>query len=169
MPHMRRRGSLAFAADRTITAVHLRDYMPADFEGLWRLDQLCFEPEIAYSRAELRQFLALKGAFAIVAERDRSIAGFILGHRRAKRGHIITIDVLPEHRRHGLGSTLLAAAEKRLRAAGADALYLEVAVDNAAAIQFYERFQFRLISRLPGYYLGKRDAFRLGKPLQAAL
>ena len=37
----------------------LREILPSDFESLYRLDQICFEPGIAYSREELRRFLGI--------------------------------------------------------------------------------------------------------------
>jgi len=43
------------------------------------------------------------------------IMGFIVAEARRQTGHIITMDVLPEARRAGIGSSLLQAAEDRLR------------------------------------------------------
>jgi ribosomal protein S18 acetylase RimI-like enzyme len=46
----------------------LRSYVPADFEKLYEIDQACYEPEIAYSRRELRNYLRFPGADCVVAE-----------------------------------------------------------------------------------------------------
>jgi ribosomal-protein-alanine N-acetyltransferase len=146
----------------------LRDHHPADFEALWALDQMCFPRGIAYSRRELRDFLALPGAFALLAEAAGSLAGFILATVRDDSGYLITIDVHPQHRRSGLGSRLLTAAEDRLRAAGVHAILLEVAVDNAPAIAFYQRHGYSTLRRLPQYYSTGADAFRMVKPLAPA-
>ena len=146
-----------------------RDYRQGDFETLWRLDQLCFVPDIAYSRPELRQFLALKDAITIVADEGKAVVGFVLVHKRGSRGHIITIDVHPEHRRRKIGDRLIAVAERRLAKAGADSIFLEVAVDNAAAIGFYQRHDYKQIEHIPEYYNGELDAYRMGKELKAAV
>ncbi|HVI11038.1 MAG TPA: N-acetyltransferase [Candidatus Binatia bacterium] len=45
----------------------LREYDPADFDTLWRIDQACFTPEIAYSRKELKIYTLRRGAFTLVA------------------------------------------------------------------------------------------------------
>jgi ribosomal-protein-alanine N-acetyltransferase len=141
----------------------LRDLDPADFETLWRLDQICFTRGIAYSKQELAHYVRQPRAFTIVAERVSEICGFIVVERNEKRvGRIITIDVHPEQRRAGLGSLLMRSAEERLQAGK---VVLEVAVDNAAAIAFYKRHGYSVIGTIPRYYLGSLDALRMEKVL----
>lgn len=145
----------------------LREYRREDFETLYRIDQECFDAELAYSRAELNHYLLRKSAFAIVAEDKKgSVAGFIVAETdRRGFGHIITIDVLPIARRTGLGSKLLAAVEQRMRTAGSRLVLLEVAIDNSAAIQFYKRLNYAIDKVIPHYYTDGRDAFLMIKRL----
>jgi ribosomal-protein-alanine N-acetyltransferase len=148
----------------------IRSVERSDFDKLYALDQACFAPGIAWSKAEMFFFLKHPNNFAVAAEDDESeIAGFAIAgthHRRgASVGRLITIDVREDARRRGLGHALLAAVEGRLRAAGATAIILEVAVDNAAARAFYERHGFLRTGRIPGYYMGRLDAFTMEKPL----
>ncbi len=150
--------------------LRIRQSTPADFDELWRIDQACFTSGISYSRDELAQYMSIPGAFTLVAESDdesaAGIAGFVLAARdRRGSGRIITIDVLQEARRRGLGSQLLAAAEARLREQGCERVLLEVAVDNAAAIAFYMRHRYAVLKTLPRYYLGTLDALLMGKKL----
>ena len=98
-------------------------------------------------------------------ERRAAPAGFIVAETGKQAGHIITIDVLKEFRRSGLGSQLMAAAEQRMRAAGCPAVILETAVDNATALAFYKRHQYFLVKTLPRYYATGVDAFVLKKDL----
>src|ERR1700731_3276303 len=98
----------------------LREFRREDFDSLWRIDQECFAPGIAYSRTELAAYIGLRGAFTVVAEpRDAGagvearsqLLGFIVARARANRrevGHILTIDVPRASRRCGVGSKLLA-------------------------------------------------------------
>lgn len=146
----------------------LRDYRSIDFDALWQLDQLCFEPEIAYTEPELRHFLDFPGAFTLIAEKDGILQGFILAHVHKKVGHIITIDVRDTARRSGLGSLLLQAAEDRLRSLNKDAILLEVAVDNLPAIKFYKRHGFTIVKTIPRYYSNGLDALEMAKPLSPA-
>lgn len=143
----------------------LRDYRPADFEALWQLDQECFSPEIAYSREEMRLFLARPGTFTLVAEGPSQIAGFILTHVNKTHGHVITIDIRDSLRRSGLGSHLLRAAEDRLREQRKVSVALEVAVDNLQALTFYKRHGYTIVKTIPRYYANGVDALYMSKLL----
>ena len=141
------------------------------------MDQVCFDPQLAYSRPELANYMGRPGAFTLVAESTRgkaeevpaTIVGFIVAEARRKTGHIITIDVLPETRRSGIGSSLLLMAEDRLRTAGAVVVELETAVDNVAAIQFYKRKDYYVEKTIPGYYSNHLDALVMRKDLLASV
>lgn len=52
----------------TVSMFTLRDYDKRDFELLFKLDRLCFEPGIAYSRPELASFIEQRRSYTIVAE-----------------------------------------------------------------------------------------------------
>ena len=65
----------------------LRDYAAAsDFEALHEIDKKCFEPAIAYSRGQLREYLDLPGADCVVAEAEGKIAGFLVAARKRRVG-----------------------------------------------------------------------------------
>lgn len=149
----------------------LRDVRPEEFEDLYKLDQDCFPPGIAYSRRELTYYMKLQGAFTVVAETvaekpdDKpQLAGFIVAQRHPKgMGHIVTIDTVAAYRRDGLGTLLMAEAEKRLQEGGCKGMFLETAVDNMAAIKFYKKLGYFIVKTLPRYYQGKVDAFLMAK------
>jgi ribosomal-protein-alanine N-acetyltransferase len=172
----------------------LREFRRQDFDTLWRIDQECFAPGIAYSRLELAAYIRLRGAFTVVAERlgnnggpvnasGSEVLGFIVSQAnqaqvkraqanraQAKRrgvGHILTIDVPPESRRFGVGSKLLATAEERLRTASCHSIVLETAVDNAAALAFYKRHHYSVVKTILRYYSNGLDAFVLEKELRS--
>ena len=150
--------------------VTLRDFRREDFDTLWQIDQACFRPGIAYSQEELAYYMTRRSAFTIVADGEGGIAGFLVAHRGRRRdgtlaGHIVTIDVLANSRRTGLGSRLLQAAEERLRESKCAVVSLETAVDNAPAISFYQRHGYHIVRTLPRYYNGELDALRMEKQL----
>jgi len=166
------------ARDTKTAEFTIREFRRSDFNALWEIDQQCFPPGISYSPLELLTYMRRLRSFTLVAEQpvsgsgnqDGEVArpvGFIVGEAgRRQTGHIITIDVLEEARRSGLGSKLLRAAEQRLRAAGCRAVFLEAAVDNAAALAFYKRHDYFLMKTLPRYYSSGVDAFMLKKDLR---
>ncbi len=145
----------------------LREIRLADFEGLFRLDQLCFEPGIAYSPEELRRFLGLATAEGVVAEVNGTVAGFSLGYLSARGlGRVVTLDVHPAHRRRSVGKALLGELLARLERAGACEVRLEVDTENAGAIAFYERLGFRRRRRIPNYYGPGRAALEMVRELK---
>jgi ribosomal-protein-alanine N-acetyltransferase len=144
----------------------IRDFKPEDFETLWRMDQDCFPPGISYSKQELKAYLRRRGSFTLVAANaDKGkIAGFIVVHD-GPTAHVITIDVDTAARRLGVGSLLLKAAEDRLGAEGIQAIALETAVDNLAALSFYKRHGYSVIRTWPRYYSNGVDALMMKKDL----
>jgi ribosomal-protein-alanine N-acetyltransferase len=147
----------------------IREARPGDFQSLYALDQACFVPGIAWSKAELRYFLRYPGNFGLVVEDDGAIAGFAVAGVEMRRGkplgRLITLDVRDTARRRGVGGMLMEAIEGRLKAAGAVSLKLEVAVDNEGAQAFYARHGFVRTGRIPGYYLDRIDALTMEKLL----
>lgn len=147
--------------------VVLRPYDPQDFPALYRVDQSCFPPGIAYSKTTLRYFLGLRSADCLVAMEDAHIAGFILTEENPPLAHIITLDVAEKYRRQGVGSALLAESERNLTLRGVRHLLLETATDNAPAVAFWQRHGYRIEATLKRYYLGRLDAYEMRKILSA--
>jgi ribosomal-protein-alanine N-acetyltransferase len=167
----------------------VRDFEPADFETLWRIDQVCFPRGISYSRAELKFYIGRPRAFTLVAvetaqsaiatldsvrssknvlpmpSTNSAVFGFIVAEAHRESGHIITIDVLAAARRSGVGSLLLRGAEDRLRSAQCRLVELETAVDNVSALSFYKRHAYSVIKTFPRYYSNGVDALVLEKNL----
>jgi len=161
----------------TRVTIQLRDFCRDDLNTLWSIDVQCFPPGIAYTPAELAAFIGGWKAFTLVAEvgspeadsaeQPVRVAGFLVAqYGRRKAGHIITIDVLAQFRRGGVGSRLLNAAEERLIASDCNTVFLETAVDNAAALAFYKRNRYDVIRTIPRYYASGVDALVLEKDLQ---
>jgi len=145
----------------------LRSYKPDDFETLYEIDQACYEPAIAYSRRELRNYLRFPGADCVVASAGAKTAGFIVTASADAWGYIVTIDVLEAYRRQRLGTKLLARAERRLASKGVRQVALETATDNAAAIAFWQKHGYRTRGVRKDYYSDGRDAYSMVKRLNA--
>ena len=149
----------------------IRRYAQDDFETLYAIDQLCYAPEIAYSRADLREYLELLTAECWVAETPntrtapQAIAGFLVATSHGSRGHILTIDVLERFRRAGVGTSLLRRAEVEIEKRGAREIWLETAVDNDAAIAFWKNRGYVARGRLSHYYPNGVDAFAMSRIL----
>jgi ribosomal protein S18 acetylase RimI-like enzyme len=81
---------------------------------------------------------------------DEGVLGFVMfgletgGYEQdVTRGVVHNLYVRPAHRDRGVGSRLLAAAERELAARDADVVSLEAMMANQAAVRFYERNGYR--------------------------
>ncbi|HLY44034.1 MAG TPA: GNAT family N-acetyltransferase [Stellaceae bacterium] len=111
----------------------------------------CF-PEDPWDAASLARILALSGGFGYLAWEGEAPAGFLLARDLGGEIEILSLGVLPERRRRGIGGALLAAATAEAARRGAGSLVLEVAVGNAAARRLYAAAGFTQVGRRPRYY-----------------
>jgi len=149
----------------------IRPAVSQDLDALAAIDALCFPPGIAYPREEIAFLLLNPTVITLVAERSGVIVGFAALERRrrtrqaARYGELVTIEVLPEFRRESIGGALYHRLETRLREWGGSSIHLHVSVENADAVAFYQRLGFRVIDRVPQYYLRRIDAWQMEKDL----
>lgn len=103
----------------------------------------------------------------IVAEVDGNVVGYIMCRMEhvpmltgfKKRGHVVSIAVLREYQRRGIGSTLMRKAMEGMKSYGAEECYLEVRVSNERAIRMYKKLGLSFIDRIRHYYLDGEDAY----------
>ena len=74
----------------------------------------------------------------ILAEADGRIVGSVIAGWDGWRGGIYGLAVGPEHRRLGLGQSLLRAAEERLTGLGGRRMHAIVVESNANAVAFWD-------------------------------
>ena len=113
-----------------------------------------------WSAADFATMAADRGAVAIVSLEDEAPIGFILCRRIVDEAEVLTVAVARRCRARGVGRALLDAAAGLCAEAGAAALWLEVAEDNAPALALYRTAGFIESGRRRGYY---------GRPAQPAV
>ena len=111
----------------------------------------------------------------IVAEMGGEVVGYSMSRVEhgfsnfkmafVKKGHIISIAVLPHARRMGVGTSLMERTLEALKHYGASEAYLEVRVSNDPAINLYRKMGFTVVRRLVGYYVDGEDAYLMARPL----
>jgi ribosomal-protein-alanine N-acetyltransferase len=143
----------------------LRSYFPSDFETLYRIDQICFPKGIAYGRFEMKVYLRARGSYCLLAESGGNVAGFILAELAPDEGHIVTLDVLEDYRRQGIGSLLLSAAENEMVSRGGKRMVLETATTNKAAIALWNKHGYRETGIIENYYGLGQNALKMQKLL----
>jgi ribosomal-protein-alanine N-acetyltransferase len=138
-------------------------------EPLALLHAVCF-PEDPWDAAALERILALSGCLAYCAWQADTPVGFVLARDLGEEFEILSLGVVPEWRRGGIGRALLHAvfAEAERRDAS---IVLEVAADNTAARRLYAGLGLLPVGRRPRYYkraTGPADALILRRATRPA-
>jgi ribosomal-protein-alanine N-acetyltransferase len=76
-----------------------------------------------------------------------------------KKGHVVSVAVLEEHRKKGIGRALVEEAIGGAKIKKADELYLEVRCSNNEAVRLYEKIGFIIKQRIKAYYRDGEDAY----------
>lgn len=134
---------------------------------LAELHRLAFPAGEAWGPEAIAVMLALPGSFALCAAADGGAdpAGFVLVRAVADEAEILTLAVLPEQRRQGIGAALLRGAIGEAAARGARTLFLEVSEANRAARALYAAAGFAGRGRRRRYYADGSDALVLALSL----
>lgn len=123
-----------------------------------------------WSAAEIAGLFDGPGVYGFLVVEAEPV-GMILCRVVLDEAEVLTVAVSPALRRRGLGRMLVAAAMDSARQAGAAAMFLEVAVDNAEAIALYDSLDFRRAGLRRAYYdrglLGRVDALVMRRNLNA--
>lgn len=113
--------------------------------GMW--------PHVGEDRAWFEAALARNPGCGLVWRENGKVVGTVVGAWDGMRGWIYHLAVVKEHQHRGLGSTLLAAAEQKLRSLGVLQINIMVYEENGFAESLYYR---RGYERSPVKVLRKR-------------
>lgn len=132
-----------------------RGATPDDLPRMAVLHAMAFDK--GWSETSFSSALALPGSGAIVVEFAGELRGFVQFQTMGDEAEINTICVEPRWRKRGLAQRLLVELRAALAKTEVGKLHLEVAEDNASALNLYARFGFVEVGRRKGYY-ARRDA-----------
>ena len=89
-----------------------------------------------------KEILADPEQVIFVAEKDNELVGYAWAHKEDEAtewdSELISMHILPEHKRQGIGRKLFAAAAKDLKQRGCHSICLWVLEDNSPSREFYE-------------------------------
>jgi len=114
--------------------------------------------EAPWSADDIAGLLAGAGGFGLAVAEPEALSGFILCRLAADEAEILTLATRAFRRRRGVATALLRAARGAATAAGARAIFLEVAADNTAALALYDSQGFIQVGERPGYYARPGDS-----------
>ena len=96
--------------------------------------------------------ISIPGFFGRIAWEAEQPIGFVLVFDLGEECEILSLGVLPERRRAGWASALLASACAEAKQREARSVVLEVAADNEAACRLYAARGFAPVGYRPNYY-----------------
>lgn len=101
----------------------------------------------------------------VVARRTGTLLGFGIMEYADTTAHLVLLAVRSDHRRAGLGNTLVDWLEKVARTAGITGIRVEARSDNEPALGLYRKRGYRVSANVPGMYSGIEDGVRMEKAL----
>jgi ribosomal-protein-alanine N-acetyltransferase len=152
----------------------LRKFTPDDLQSVMHINRFCLpENYMDFFFMDLHQ--RFPETF-IVAEEDGKIVGYIMCRIEVglasfglggliRKGHVVSIAVLPQGRRKGIAQALMTKAMKGMSYYKAKLCYLEVRVTNDPGVTLYKKIGFEVNRKLKGYYSDGEDAYVMTKKL----
>jgi ribosomal-protein-alanine N-acetyltransferase len=153
---------------------NIRLFKTSDISQVMAINRSCL-PENYNQAFYLMLYYRFPKTF-IVASASETIMGYIMCRielglsemqrfNLIKKGHVVSLAVLPEYRGKGLGKGLISNAFKGMLGYGAKESYLEVRVSNLAAVSLYEKLGFKVVKTRKNYYKDGEDAYLMARKL----
>jgi len=155
-------------------AFALRPFKPMDLEKVMHINRVCLpENYTTFFFMDLHEHFP---ATFIVAEQNGAVLGYVMCRIEtglssygifgiAKKGHVISIAVLPAHQHQSIGYALMREAMQGMLLYKARECYLEVRVSNMPAVNLYKKMDFKITRTIHGYYANGEDAYVMSRKL----
>jgi len=150
----------------------LRKFVPDDLQTVMQINRVCLpENYTDFFFVDLHQ--RFPETF-IVAEEDGKVSGYIMCRIEVglsnygfggliRKGHVVSIAVMPQSRRKGMASALINRALEGMQNYKAKQCFLEVRVTNELGITLYKKLGFEVTRTINGYYSDGEDAYVMTK------
>lgn len=159
---------------KVIVNYTLRRFKPSDLEQVMRINRVCL-PENYTTFFFMNLYQRFPETF-IVAEENGEVVGYVMCRIETgipsfkllgitRKGHVISIAVLPEHQREGIGYTLMREAMWAMVNYKAKECCLEVRASNVAAVNLYRKMGFEIARTVRGYYADREAACVMARKL----
>jgi|TARA_B100001105_G_scaffold88668_1_gene70413 ribosomal-protein-alanine N-acetyltransferase len=122
--------------------------------------------EKIWGKKEIDHLIGIVGGYGKIIFLDGYSIGFIMARILGDHSEILSMGVCDKHRRRGYGSKLIEELEKNFVKNSVRKCFLEVNINNEAAISLYYSQGFTSIRKIDKYYKRKNiqeDALVLSK------
>jgi ribosomal-protein-alanine N-acetyltransferase len=152
----------------------LRKFNPDDLQSVMHINRVCL-PENYTDMFFMDLYQRFPETF-IVAEENGSIVGYVMCRVEVglsnfglgglvRKGHVVSIAVMPEARRKGVATALISASMEGMSFYRARQIFLEVRVTNGTGIELYRKLGFEVTRTISGYYSDGEAAYVMSKKL----
>ena len=156
------------------TTFKIRRFEPTDLEQVMHINRTCL-PE-NYSSFFFTNLYGRFPATFVVAEENGKVVGYAMCRIErgvpsfkiiglTKKGHLISIAVLPEYQRRGIGYALMQKVMQAILLYEATEFFLEVRVSNTPAVNLYKKMGFTIVRTKKSYYADREDAYLMSREL----
>jgi ribosomal-protein-alanine N-acetyltransferase len=137
-----------------------------DMTDLLSIERDCFGKE-RFSRSLIRSLMGSADADVLVGTYEGRVvaSAMVLHDPSALRSRILSLAILPGYQGRGYSKVLLLHLEERSRMRGSLSIFLEVRVENEAAIALYLRSGYRTGDRIPHFFGRGQDAWYMERAL----
>jgi len=156
------------------TQCNIRKFVPNDLQAIMQINRVCLpENYTDFFFIDLHQ--RYPETF-IIAEENSKYLGYIMCRIEiglsniglgglTRKGHIVSIAVMPQARRRGVAQAVINRAIEGMKYYKAKQAFLEVRVTNEPAISLYKKLDFEISRTINGYYSDGEDAYVMTKKL----
>ena len=130
-----------------------------DLQEVLKIENECFTDPWSETYFMLSLKRPRSYEYFYIAQRERTIVGYIVFSLLYEEAHILNIAVPVAYRRQGIGKYLIASALEMIEAQDGREVFLEVAVSNLPAQYLYRQFGFRICGIRKNYYGRYKDAY----------
>ena len=127
----------------------------SDLDRILEIEHASFGKD-AYDRKLFADFFHKCGGLFLVVEKRQKVCGYMVtcvrGEGASGRAEVVSVAVDPAMRGKGAASLLMESTLRRLRLRKVPRLGLMVRVTNAEARGFYEKYGFKKVRTVRGYY-----------------
>ena len=131
-----------------------------DMDTIVNLERAIFRPSEQYTLGFINWLCRNCTKYSYIAFMGDKPVGYIISCIEGfSRGHVISVGVLGEYRRKGIGSELMRRSICSMVDDDADYVILEVRVSNTPAITLYRKLGFEVRDLLRAYYSDGEDGY----------
>jgi len=119
----------------------------------------------SWTPSRVAKEIGSKNANVIVSVEGNEVVGFAIIKYFNREARLNLFGVHPKYRRKGIGTRLIRWLEETAVTNGNGVVYLETRLKNESAREFYKSLGYRIVQRIPRFYMGRETAVRMAHDL----